>query len=135
LNDADTVQGLEVLWTAISTVGFFLALLNLWESQRDKEALELTHRNGAGKILARGTLVVDTGRALVQALFMLIGLAAMTQPANAPPPNSGFAHAVAWTLIAAATIMALNSLVARITRRRLNRYLNEHAMGEEKEGT
>jgi hypothetical protein len=62
MNLTHTVTVPELLWTLLGLLGLFVASMNLRDALHDVEALELTHVNGALRMVARGNATEETLR-------------------------------------------------------------------------
>lgn len=119
---------LEIVWTTTGILGFAVCIWAHYDAVADwhwvqSRALDLdpadddARRNQqAGELIARGNVRDEALRAVIQALFVIIGIAAMTS-SSGNATRSGVV--VAACLITAQLILVTKSLLGRRDRRRV----------------
>lgn len=117
----------EILWTGIGLLALLMNLWLLWDAVRDMRALATSGRNGARRIVARTSAVVQFGLAAPQGIAVLLGVIAMLAPTR--NPNSATTRAtviIIAGLILNQVIALAVALYSRWRRVRLLAYLNDH---------
>lgn len=77
-----SVADIEIVWTAIAAFGLFFSFYNIRESRKDLVAVEILtgSRGNRAHILALAGLKMEIARAVIQAIFITVGIMAMTLP-------------------------------------------------------
>lgn len=83
----ETVDWIELLWAAFAGYGLWLALRATRDASEDLKFLDKEGWNGRRRIMAKGHLKRETLRAVVQILFLLIGVLAMLSAPSPHPRN------------------------------------------------
>lgn len=73
-----SVSDIEIVWTLIALVGVSFAFFNLIEAIRDLEALKAIGDADGRRMIAWLTIRLETTRVVIQSIFILIGILAMT---------------------------------------------------------
>ena len=100
------VSDFEIMWTAIATIGFIFAVLNLIGVIGDFRRLRSAGIKNGRWYMAKLAVVTESGRAYLQLFFVLVGAYSMTLPD--PPPTSSDLHdeiinaAIRWGFLTAA---------------------------------
>jgi hypothetical protein len=94
---ADTANPLEIVWSLAALVGLAFALWMLRDARADRRYLRAAGLNGSRKIVANGAIRWEWIRAVKMALFLLVGLAAMTR---LDPPRALTPVTVLYSLLA-----------------------------------
>lgn len=120
------VSDIEILWVLIALAGLIFSLFNLRESIIDIRELRVRRiTNGRKKIAITG-FKAEIGRVIIQFIFILIGVMAMTFQ-DAPQSHEPFKIALfrfifQWGLIVSSIILSLKSYWNYILRKDLLRY-------------
>lgn len=75
----DTVTPLELLWSLAALVGLGFTLWMLRDARGDRRYLRAARLNGSRMIVANGAIRWETIRATTMALFLAVGVGAMTR--------------------------------------------------------
>lgn len=108
------VSDIEVLWVLITSIGAIFSIHNLIESRRDLKVLKMRGvRNGRMKIALTG-IRAETGRLVIQTIFLIVGIDAMTLQEAPIYPHEPWHIALTrflfqWGFIAASAILTLKS--------------------------
>lgn len=102
-----------VIWTVFAFVGGVVAIGNVIEAYQDRQAVIRSGKNGGRRLLAYSSYMADLNRAGVQAIFLILGLSAIVPAFHI----SGLI--IVWGLVAASALIAMNSVLAFVTRRKL----------------
>jgi len=118
-----TVSDIELIWTLIAIVGLFFSLHNFKQSHED---LKFLRENGIGNgrvIIARFAMRAEAARALIQMIFITIGISAMfleeADQGALPLKFIIFGAIFRWGLIISAGLLTYKSYLAYEVRRAL----------------
>jgi hypothetical protein len=122
----ETVQPIELIWLVLNCVGLFFSIYNIIDSQKDMRAADdLTNGNKpAAKEMVKLSIQQDVVRTVPLFLFVIVGVVAVTLPADPQPqsrPIAGGIIALCFVLVSVGLV--LNSLFQFIGRRRILRLL------------
>jgi hypothetical protein len=120
-----SISDIEIVWTLIAGIGLAFSIFNVREAFADRAALKLAGVKNGRKMIADEGLLQELARTVIQAIFLTIGLLAMTYPD--PPDVSDrpwnlvlIGIVFRWGLIISASLIMLKSFGAWRLRRRLN---------------
>jgi H+/Cl- antiporter ClcA len=118
------VEDIEIFWTLIALVGLVFAIFNLREATQDKKAIKaLKETNGRIKI-AKASFKSEIARVIKQAIFLVIGVLAMTLPGveytGLPWSQILINVTIRWGLITASFLTTYQSYLVYRLRRELN---------------
>jgi len=74
------VADIEIVWTVVAFVGLIYSLLNVRDAQIDLKVLEEAGVKNGRLTLARYQIEAEVLRAIMQTIFLAIGIAAMALP-------------------------------------------------------
>lgn len=119
-----SISDIEILWTLIALFGLGFSVYSVREAAADSGALRRSGEKNGRLILARTTLRSEVARMIIQLIFLMIGLAAMTiqePPAQIERPlNIVLASfLIQWGLILSSLIVSLKSFWAYQARAQL----------------
>lgn len=119
-----TAEDIEVLWTIVAGIGFLYSFLNTKDAYGDLKLLQERGISNGRKAVAQTAYWSEMGRAFIQAVFFLIGVAAMFLPA--PPPKADLPLAqflvgilIRWGLITSSIILTVKAYLAMRVRKML----------------
>ena len=109
------VEDIEILWTLISLFGLIFAGWNLKEAIKDRDAIKKLDRNG--KILIANTAYKsELARTIKQAIFLTIGILAMTIPgidySMVPFKVTAINFLIRWGLLSASFLTTYQSYLS-----------------------
>ena len=125
-----SVSDIEIFWTLIATLGLCFSFYTIREASGDWLTIRDSGIGNGRKLLARSTLLSEWGRAVVQSIFLVIGVLAMFTP-EAPNASEGPWYVVAirvlitWGLISSSILISGNTALSFYTRRQLQRIVRE----------
>lgn len=119
-----TVSDIEIVWTVIAFIGLCFSVHNLVQAVGDLEVLRANNISNGRLILAKFTIKAEAARSIMQLIFFLIGVGAMTL---VDPPNQLnlpirvvlITALFRWGLVIAAGLVTLKSYWAWQVRREL----------------
>lgn len=102
----------NVLWLLFASVGIIIGVLLIVDARLDLKALKIKRVDGQKKVIAVVAIWSESGRLLIQIIFIGIGIWSVSQP---PPrdPNNIFS----WLLVIVSAIMNVNSVASYISKR------------------
>lgn len=110
------VADIEILWTLIALCGFVFSAFNVKDATQDLQVLELQGIGNGRKIIAQSFRTAEITRLVKQAIFIAIGVIAMTIPGtpsqHLPLKILIFQFVFTWGMIAAALLTTLQSYMA-----------------------
>lgn len=119
-------QPLEISWTILAFAGFFFALWNTNRALVDvawaDKLTDGTPEDRSLREFAHMALFMEATRAMMQALFVVVGVTMMVRPGR--PHVTAYGHIIHWAVFLAVVIVTLQSVVGWATRRRLLRDLH-----------
>lgn len=127
-----TANWLEVGWALMALVGF---LVNAWainDAVADLRYLEARGLNGARERVARGNARDETLRAVIQAIFLVIAVVALTTaPTDPDRPITPLGVVLTGGIIGVEIILIAKAFLGRRDRRWIVAYLNrQEGLGE-----
>ena len=118
-----TVSDIEILWVVIAIIGFLVSAWNFWQAHLDCRALKTMKEPNGRRLIAKASRFQDATRMSVHAIFITIGLLAMTQKDvnNELLTDTQLAlrFSITWGLVLGAVLLVTQSMVARNLRIRL----------------
>lgn len=128
----NTISDIEIVWTLIAVMGFFFALANVRDSLRDMKLID--NRTNGRRIIAQFSTRIELSRCLIQAIFVAVGVLAMTIPEPPDQLEQPWNYALLgiifrWGLIISASLLALNSYWSYRSRRELEQVIEAERAG------
>ena len=115
---SDSVSWIELVWTMVSTVGLFFALVNLREVLADYRAVkDIVPRNGR-HMLAKAAVRIEAQRVFSQVGYITIGICSMLLVSDFTDPPRTIIGAI---LIVLGLAQTIHSMLDAILRRELVR--------------
>lgn len=122
-----TISDIEILWTLIAGSGLIFSLYNIREALRDRRAIVESNIGNGRKKIAGHALRNEAARALIQVIFLVIGILTMTyaDPATINPDQPWNLTLISivfrWGLIFSAILISLKSFWSFQLRRELRK--------------
>ena len=124
------VEGLEVIWLAVSVAGAILHLAGVRAAWEDLRLLRAYRVNDARLIVARGHLYHHAARLVVKLAFALMGIVALRLPPLPPSHPPAVAGVIVVALMTANVALLWASVMDALQRRAL---LNWYRARQQKE--
>jgi hypothetical protein len=119
------ISDIEILWTAIASFGFGFAVMSGLAAIQDFKFLQRAEIFNGRRSIAKLGIFNELGRAYIQAVFVMVGIYAATNPE--PPPdlldtNDKILQAfVRWGFVTAAAMTAAKSFATWQVLRKLRK--------------
>jgi hypothetical protein len=120
-----TVEDIEVLWCLLAAAGLIFSIKNVRDSLGDLRAVDERRISNGRRVLAKLSVQTELIRAIIQAMFLVAGIAATTV---ASPPNTALplkvvilSAFVRWCFIASSALLSLKGYLVYKARKSLLR--------------
>lgn len=117
-----TIEDIEILWTLLAMGGLGLASVLLYSAYGDYRAVKRQGIRNGRRVLAVLAVQTETLRAVIQAIFLAIGVAAMFVPSPVGDrPHSAVVVGILirWGLIVASVCLSYKSYLTWRARKRI----------------
>ena len=108
----------ELFWTIFGLMGFGVSIFASWDALADYRLLKRTKRNGIRTLVARANIYRESGRVVVQGVFVFIGIMAMFQLPN-PDQDTAARVIIGVVFILCEFLLATSALFDRVTRHKI----------------
>lgn len=118
-----SIEDIEIVWTLVAALGLGYSLLNIRDAKIDLSYLREMRVINGRLLVAKANLLTESLRAVIQAIFLVIGLLAMTLVTSTPDNLSwnqlAISMAVRWGLITASILLTAKTIIARRLRKQV----------------
>jgi hypothetical protein len=121
-----TVNPVEVAWTVVGLVACTAHCYRLWSAILDHRYQVRRHINGGRSRIIRAQIRRQSISAIVQALFAMIGIFAMSLPPNSGAPANLAAYFTGGCLLLAEGLLMVNSVQDFRDAKELEAWVREH---------
>lgn len=117
------IAGIEVAWVVMLAPGLAASVYVLVDALRDRRALRASKTNGVAQMVAVLSVRSEVLRLIQQVLLIGIGVGSWFVGPPAHPDTSLFASVVLVVLFAMGFLLAANSVLNAVARRKVLNYL------------
>ena len=116
-----SVSDIEILWVIIALIGFVYSVVNINSGREDIRWLNANSIGNGRRTLARYQLTAESLRALIQVIFIVIGVLSFfvpdpTDALHLPPPQVAIRFCVTWGLILSSMALTVKSYLGKKVR-------------------